>query len=143
MIVIPVQEFDQGKLQYLLSKIPEAYVREEVNPSFVRRFYQFPKTANLFQINCYADFYNQARFPSVKVCAVSSMVSPKGDEIRISLNDPELINNLAAGISYYKKFHSDERIYGQSYTGEYKEMFRFMFDCSSICKMSFVVKEAD
>lgn len=145
---IPVEAFDQGKLEQLLRRIPSALVKTEEKAGYVRRHTQFPpaKTAP-FVINCQADFYAGAIYPSTKTCQVDVDGEPRvGDEFVLTIKDPSILAGLTTAISYggdVKKYISNELVYAQSANGKYKNIFRFSFVCKTEdCEVTFATKEA-
>lgn len=146
---IPVDIFDQSKLETLLRNIPSAFIKNETQNGFIRKHYQFPKNkASEFVIRCHGDYFGSATIPSYKACTVE--VSSKdlaGDEMKVQVTDSSIVKDLNAAISYgsdLKKFYSTERVYGQSSDGAYKNLFRYSMICKSdSCDLVFVAKEAN
>lgn len=146
---IPVEIFDQSKLETLLRNNPTALARTESHAGFVRKHYQFPKNKNAdFTIKCQADYYGESKVPSYKACELD--VSSKdlaGDEYQIKLTDAASVKSLRESISYgneIKKFYSFERVYGQAYDGTYRNLFRFTFICKiDACDVTLTTKNSE
>lgn len=146
---IPLDIFDQSKLEALLRSIPSAFVKNEEQTGYVRKHYQFPKNkSSSFVINCQADYFNSAPVPSFKACQVE--VTSKdiaGEEIRVQTTEASVVGALYSAISYgseVKKFIATERVYGQASDGSYKNLFRYSFSCKlDSCEIVFVAKEAN
>ena len=146
---IPVDIFDQSKLETLLRNIPEAFVKDEAQSGFIRKHYQFPKNkASSFTIKCHGDYFGTATIPSYKACEVE--VNTKdlaGDEMKVQVTDSATVNALYTAISYgndLKKSYSTERVYGQGSDGAYKNLFRYSMVCKrEACDLVFVAKEAN
>ena len=145
---IPVDIFDQSKLEGVLRNIPSAFVKSETLTGYVRKSYQFPKTKNdHFQISCQADYFGGAIIPSFKTCEVNvSGEKLRGDEYSFNMTDQETVSELNKAISYgetTKKFYATERVYGQSFEGPYRDLFRYSIICvSQRCDLTFTAKEA-
>jgi len=141
MIDVPLTNFDQSKLEYLLRNIPAAYVREVNKENFIRKHYLFPPDGPL-QIKCFSDFYERSSIPSTKSCELKIFERISGDEIEINLDKQSWVSEFKSHLPY-GKLRSSEVIYGQSYTGQYKNIFRYNFDCVTSCRVSFAVKRDD
>jgi hypothetical protein len=145
---IPVESFDQSKLQSLLSKIPSALVKSETMAGFLRKTYLFPKSKNApIKIECQADYFSASSVPSYKSCGVTvERADQVGDEYSITISDVQDVSQLRSAISYgedTKKIYSTERIYGQASDGKYRDLFRYSFVCESqSCNLTFVKKES-
>lgn len=146
---VPVDIFDQSKLETLLRNIPAAFVKTETHTGHERKHYQFPTNKDSeFLIKCYADYFNSAPVPSFKACDVEVTASVfAGEEILVKITDSETVNALNAAISYgsdIKKVYSTERVSGQAADGTYKKLFRYSFICKKdSCDVVFVTKESD
>ena len=144
---IQVGSFDQSKLEHMLRRIPSALVKTEEKTGFSRRHYLFPETKSSFTIKCHADYYGSSPVPSFKVCEVNVTGEPEvGDEYFLKVTDVATVGALFSAITYgkeVKKHISNEVIYAQSYTGKYKNVFRYAFVCQKdSCDITFVNKEA-
>lgn len=145
---IPVDVFDQQKLEGLLRQIPHALLNSENRTGFVRKHYLFPQSKKAdFTIKCYADYYGNSSIPSLRVCDVNvSSTDLQGDEFVLKLSDELDVQALYKVISYnleVKKFFATERIYGEAYDGKYHDLFRYSFICqASSCEITFSPKEA-
>jgi hypothetical protein len=145
---IPVGSFDQSKLEQMMRRIPSALVMTEEKTGFTRLHYLFPKgKGSVFTIKCQADYYLSAPVPSFKSCEVNVAGEPEvGDEYRLKVTDSSTVGALYSAITYgqeVKKHISNEVIYAQSYTGKYKNTFRYAFVCQKdSCEITFVTKEA-
>lgn len=146
---IPLNVFEQSKLETLLRGMPSAQVKKEKFKGHVRKYTQFPKIQNsAFGIKCYADFYGHAKIPSLKVCEASvESTDPVKDEYLIKLTDPEAVADLNGSISYgdqIKKFSSHEQLFGQGFDGTSRTLFRYSFICQkSSCDITFSTKKTD
>lgn len=144
---IPVDSFDQAKLEEILRKVPSALVKVEGHQGFTRKFYSYPKSsASGIHISCQADFYLNSTVPSAKSCAVEiKTTNLSGDEYQVTLTDSAVVNELRNALSYgqeIKKFYSTERVYGQSFAGAYRDLFRYSFICQTqSCLLTFASKE--
>ena len=147
--LIPLETFDQSKLEHLLRNMPSTLVKTESLNGFVRKHYLFPnkKQAN-FSIRCSSDFYPKAVLPSEKRCEVqvSDEASLSGDEYKIKVTDPSIVNPLFKVISYgmeEKKSYSNETLSGVSaQDGVFRQIFRYIIACkSNACELIFSPKE--
>jgi len=141
MIVVPLKVFDQSKLEHLLRKIPAALVREDNKENFIRKHYLYPSDGP-FQIKCFADFYERSSIPSTKSCELKILETISRDEIQFNLDDQSWVSDFKSHLPQ-GRLRSSEVIYGQSYTGQYKNIFRYNFDCSESCRVSFAIKKED
>ncbi len=145
---VPLNSFEQAKLETLLRNIPGSIVKTENKGGFVRKFHQFPKSKKAsFTISCYADYYGSAPIPSEKNCAVEvSNKAYTGDEFIIQFADTSTVNTLRKAIPYgsdLKKFISHERVWGQGNDGINRNLFRYSFICTAkTCDISFSTKPA-
>ncbi len=145
---IPVNSFDQAKLEAVLRKVPSALVKVENYEGFSRKFYSYPKSPTSgFHITCQADFYLNSTVPSTKSCAVEmTTTNLSGDEYEVKVTDSATVNELRNAFSYgqeIKKFYSNERVYGQSFKGVFRDLFRYSIICETQnCVMTFASKEA-
>jgi len=136
LALIPLIQFDQSKLEQLMRKIPEAYVKSVSHTGFVRKHYAFPKQKSTFQISCEGDHYAGSQIPTMKKCELSVTGERLGDEYLVEFKSQELANALHMG-----KLFASERVYGQAYGGEYRQLFRYQFSCTGdACKGTFAVK---
>jgi hypothetical protein len=146
---IPVEIFDQSKLETLLRNNPSAFDRIETRAGFIRKHYQFPKDKKSgFTINCEADYYGEAKIPSYKSCEIDvSSEDFVGDEYLIKITDAEIVKSLRDSISYgsdLKKFIAFERVYGQAHDGVYRNLFRYTFICKrDACDVTFTTKSPE
>lgn len=141
---IPLGSFDQAKIETILRKIPSAYFRSENLNGFVRKHYQYPIDSSLFKITCEADYYQSSPVPSEKRClvVVSDKVEQKGDEYLIAMKSMEMFNALSYG-QESKFSYSSEKVYGQAYEGNYRDLFRYVISCKKeSCSFRFSSKEA-
>lgn len=147
-IAVPLNSFEQAKLETLVRNIPSSLVKTENREGFVRKYHLYPKSKkSSFTINCYADYYGAAPIPSEKFCEVEVLDKDLvGDEFVIQLSDSLSVITLRKAISYgadVKKFISHERVWGQSSTGVNRNLFRYAFVCTDkICDISFATKPA-
>lgn len=146
---IPVEAFDQSKLVALLRQIPSAQLKSETHPDFIRQHYLFPRGPSSFKIKCSADFYRASPYPSEQRCQVSvdeQVVPRRGDEFMLETNEAEIVSALFQSISYglpEKKLFSNERVYGQSFEGWHRQLFRYSFSCNQlICRLTFATRPA-
>ena len=143
---IPVEIFDQAKLETLLRNMPSSLVNTEIHEGFVRQHSLFPKSKESpFTIKCQADYFGQARVPSYKACELDILDQEfVGDEYLFTVTDHETVSLLRGAISYgdeIKKFHSVERVNGQAQDGTYRQLFRFAFICKrESCDITFATK---
>lgn len=148
---IPLEQFDQQKLEALMRRIPAALVRtEDQNGKFTRKFYSFPKMDDKgFKINCQADHYLQSPLPSESSCTLSILkdLDVRYDEHAIEFKDPFVVTNLFNAIhsaAETKKYYSNERVYGLGLNGKYAENFRYAFSCSKEkCQLTVSSQPAD
>jgi hypothetical protein len=140
---IPVESFDQSKLEILLRKIPESLVKEENDSNFKRKFHEFPSSSNAgFKITCQADYFSEATIPSEKKCQLNlDNLTSNADEVSVTISDEKLVTSLRSAISYgqeVKSFYSTERIHGLSLDRKYRDIFRYAFVCQEkICQLTF------
>ena len=145
---IPVDTFDQSKLETLLRKIPSALVRTESFEGFVRKHTFFPNQKQAsFSIKCQADYFGKTDIPSFKACELDvSSTDIVGDEYLIQITDSLSVQALRESISYgdeLKKFYSFERVYGQGHDGIYKNLFRYSVICKpESCEVTMTPKKA-
>lgn len=133
---IPVDTFDQAKLETLVRNIPSALIRSENHSGFFRRHYQFPNAKKAaFVIKCQADYYGEATIPSFKTCELNIPNKElANDEYLFKITDTLIINAFRNAISYgqdVKSFYSFERIFGLANDGTKRNLFRFAFICKS------------
>lgn len=146
-VAIPVDKFDQSKLETILRQMPSAHINTQDMGDFVRKTYRFPTTKSKFSINCEADYYARASIPSDKKCTVtvSDKADLKGDEYLFKMTNTIQVSELFNAISYgkeEKKSYSHERVYGQAYEGNYRDLFRYMIICKKdFCDFRFTPKE--
>lgn len=147
-VEIPVDEFDQSKLETLLRKIPTALIASSQGNGFVRKTTRYPDATSLFAIVCNADYYAGSTIPTYKKCkvSVSDKADLRGDEYFIKLTQKSRVSEMFDAISYgttTRKSYSNERVYGQAFEGDYKNVFRFMIVCKKTsCEFRFSPKEA-
>jgi hypothetical protein len=132
--LIPVDGFDQSKLESVLRKIPESVLKEENHTNFKRKFHEFPATSNAgFKIKCQADYFLEATVPSEKKCQVEvENLTSDTDEVSVTISDEKLVTALRSAFSYgqaVKSFYSTERVQGLSLERKYREIFRYAFVC--------------
>jgi hypothetical protein len=144
---IPVGVFEQAKLETLLRAIPTSLIKTEKLNGYTRRHHQFPKDkAASFLISCYADYFNGATVPSLKVCDVEVKETQNltGDEFMFKITDAASVADLRKAIPYgsdLKKNFSHERVYGQGHDGVYRNLFRYSFTCKAdACDVTFATK---
>lgn len=147
-VEIPLNVFEQSKLEELLRKIPSALQKRETLAGHVRKHYQFPtEKSSEFSIKCHADYFGTSQVPSLKVCEVLvSASNVVGDEYSFKLTDKKDVKALVKAISYgaeIKKVYSHERVYGQGHDGAYRQLFRYSFNCTSeSCLVTFSPKKS-
>ena len=147
-VEIPVDEFDQSKLESLLRRIPSALIGTVQQDGFIRKTTRYPDTTSLFTIDCEADYYAGSSIPTYKRCVVtvSDKADLRGDEYLIKLTSKSRVTEMFEAISFgsdTRKVYSHERVYGQAFEGDYKNVFRFMFVCKKTsCDFRFSPKEA-
>jgi hypothetical protein len=147
-VEIPLDEFDQSKLETLLRNIPAALVNSSHENGFVRKSTRYSDTNSLFAITCEGDFYAGSSIPTYKKCkiTVNNKADFHGDEYLIKVTNLTLVSEMYNAISYdptIRKSYSHERVYGQAFEGDYKYVFRYMIICSkSSCEFRFSPKEA-
>lgn len=147
---IPLSEFDQDKLQNLLSQIASSFQMSEEESGFVRKYFSYPNSQTLFKFHCTGDYYNQSKIPSFKACKVNISeggksdgvsVTKKNNEFKILIKNSTLVGELFRSISYsgnLKQIYSNERIYGKSYDGTSRDLFRYAFKCTTKqCEITF------
>lgn len=134
---IPLEQFDQQKLEALMRRIPGALVEtRDMGEKFERKFYEFPKMDDKsFKINCQADHYFQNSLPSASSCTLTMLkdLDARYDEHATEFKDPFVVTNLFNAINsgaQTKKFNSNERVYGLGLNGKYAKNFRYIFTCS-------------
>jgi hypothetical protein len=145
-VSIPLDAFDQSKLEGLLRNIPASVSALENHGLFQRKKHIFPKTESRFSIKCLSDYYEKATIPSVKQCSVNidPHLTLKGDEHHLRLTDKTSVAALFAAISYgqeVKNFYSTERVYGLGADGKHRKLFRYSISCQQqYCDLTFVSK---
>lgn len=134
---IPLEQFDQQKLEAMMRRIPSALVEtRDINGKFERKFYIFPKYDDKgFKISCQADHYLNNPLPSSSSCTLNVMkdLDARYDEHAIDFKDPHVVTSIYNAINSgaaTKKFYSNERVYGLGLNGKYAENFRYVFTCS-------------
>lgn len=143
---IPLGVFEQAKLETILREIPASLVKTEKFNGYIRKHHQFPNSKSAaFHINCYADYFNGAAVPSLKLCEVEvNSQNLVGDEYLIQLTDSASVTALRKAIPYgsdVKKNFSHERVYGQGHDGVYRSLFRYAFTCKTdACDVTFSTK---
>ncbi len=147
---IPLEQFDQQKLESLMRRIPSALVKtEDQGGKFERKFYSFPKMDDKgFKIKCQADHYLGSPLPSASSCTLHMLkdADVRYDEHAVEFNDTHVVTSIYNAIhsqSVTKKFYSNERVYGLGVNGKYGENFRFTFSCSQEkCQLTMCTKPA-
>lgn len=145
---IPLEAFDQSKLEIIVRRIPSALVKTEELEGFTRKHYLYPTNKQPdFTLKCHADYYGNAPIPTFKVCAVEVPGQPeRGDEYLLTTSDEKTISELSTAISFspnVKKSFSNEVIYGQAYDGSYRNLFRYSIVCKAdSCQFTFSPKAA-
>jgi hypothetical protein len=135
-VAIPLEQFDQQKLEFLVRKIPAALVRTETL-TVEKRFYEFPKMDDKgFKIKCESEHHLGSQFPSKSSCTLNILkdIDQRYDEHLVEFKDPYVVKSLFEAMSYgrdVKKFYSNERVYGVSVNGKYVDHFRFALSCST------------
>lgn len=148
---IPLEQFDQQKLESLLRRIPSAFVRSEnQGGKFERKFYSFPKMDDKgFKINCEGDHYLPSTIPSASTCTLTMIkdADVRYDEQLVEFKDPFTVTSLYNAINSLaeiKKFYSNERVYGVGINGRYAENFRYAFSCfKEKCQLTMSTLPAD
>ena len=141
--IIPIDPFDQSKLESILRKIPETLVKEEQHTNFKRKIHEFPVTGNLgFKIKCHGDYFLNSIIPSNKQCQVEVLnFNSDTDEVLVATSDESIVNQLRSALSYGKEtksFYSTERVHGLSLEKKYRELFRYSIVCDSKkCDLTF------
>jgi hypothetical protein len=146
--VIPLDSFDQSKLEHLLRKMPSTLVKTEALDGFTRKHFVFPAKKTGFSIRCSSDFYSKAELPSEKRCEVtiSDEAALKGDEYLFKVTDPAVANPLYTALSYgleEKKYYSNETLRGvAAQDGVFRQIFRYILACKpGSCDLIFSPKE--
>ena len=143
---IPLGVFEQAKLETVLRAIPSSVTKTEKLEGYTRKHHAFPSDkAAGFQIVCYADYFNNADIPSLKVCDVNVNESlAAADEFYFKLSDSTSVEALRKAIPYgqeLKKNFSHERVYGTSHDGVYRNLFRYSITCKKeSCELTFATK---
>lgn len=154
-VEIPLAGFDQLKLESLLRTIPQAFVKEEAQEGFVRKFFQFPKSKNSdqeqnktanFVIKCEGDYYHSAKIASFARCKLNvDSNNLSGDEFLVKVTNPDIVAPLFEAIPYsdkVKKYYAGEFFNGVAQTGTFQNIFRYSFICTpNSCDMTFSAKE--
>ena len=125
---IPLEIFDQSKLETIVRRIPSALIKTENLEGFVRKHYLFNSDNEAaFSLKCHADYFRSALIPTNKVCAVEVPGLPEiGDEYLLKTKNTKTVRELFNALSFspeVKKSFSNERIYGQAHDGKYKNLF--------------------
>jgi hypothetical protein len=139
---IPLESFDQQKLETLVRRIPEALIRTEKIENGEKRFYSYPKENHGFKINCESTYYLHSKLPSEARCSlnITQEVDSRLDEHKITFSDSALYQSLSYE-NEIKRFYSNERVYGLKLNGRYGEHFRYGITCnSSNCELTFSSK---
>lgn len=147
---IPLESFDQQKLESLMRKIPAAYVRTLEGEGKKTLFYSFPKMDDKgFKINCQAEYFSHSSLPTNTKCDLTMLQDLDGrtDEYMTEFKDPFVVKSFYEAISYttaVKTWVTSERIYGVARDGRYKEHFRYTISCSKEkCQMTFSTKKPE
>lgn len=147
---ITPSEFDQDKLENLLNQIPSAFQMSEEENGFIRKYFSYPNFEAPFKIYCNGDYYNSAKLATFKSCKVNLTeakktegisVSKKNNEYKILIKNPTLASEIFKVISFgapSKQMYSNERVYGKSFEGESRNLFRYRFNCAQkSCEITF------
>ncbi len=148
---IPLEKFDQQKLESLMRRIPSALVQtRDMDGKFERKFYIFPKYDDKgFKIYCQADHYLGNPLPSASSCSLDMLKDHdvRYDEHALEIKDAHLVSSLYSAIhspAETKKWYSNEKVYGLGLNGKYAENFRYTFSCSKEkCQLTMSTKPAD
>ncbi len=134
---IPLEQFDQQKLESLMRRIPSALVQtRDMEGKFVRKFYIFPKFDDKgFKIYCQADHYLKNPLPSSSSCTLTMLKDHdvRYDEHALEFKDASVVSSLYNAINSQaetKKWYSNEKVYGLGLSGKYGQNFRYTFTCS-------------
>ncbi len=142
-IAIPLEAFDQQKLETLVRRIPEALVHTSKFERGEKRFYSYPKSATAgFKIDCQSTYYLHSNLPSELECSlnVTQELDPRADEHKITFSDSALYKSLSYETDV-KRFYSNERVFGLKLDGRYGDHFRYGFICNSLkCDLTFSSK---
>lgn len=148
-ILLTLTPSDQQKLEALIRKIPEAFVKTEEALPFSKKFYSFPRSDREgFRINCEARHYRGSSVPSLSQCQIIlySESNRGRDEHLLELKDQEISGQLFRAISYgdevEKRWFSNERVYGMSLKDRYEDHFRLSISCrSQSCRLTYSTKD--
>lgn len=150
LLTIPLQFADQQKLEALIRKVPQAFVKQSTQNGLTKKTYQFPVRNDLgFKIYCEASYFRQSELPSLSSCSLSmnQNLDPRLDEQTILIKDRSSVESLFQAISYgqsVKTFYSNERVHGVNRNGQYQDHFRFSFRCvRDQCQLNLSTRPAD
>lgn len=144
-VSIPLTDFDQSKLEGVLRQLPSSLVKSEDKGEFLRKHHALFKAG--LDVKCSADYYGTAPVPSFKRCEVGldeTQVKKRGDEWAVEIKEKEFAHELHQALAFgqeVKQVYSTERIYGQAFGGEYRQLFRYHLACTqTTCKITFAQK---
>jgi hypothetical protein len=150
LLTIPLESADQQKLEALIRKIPQAFVKQSTQNGQTKKAYEFPSRNDLgFKILCDAIYYRQSELPSHSSCSFSMTqnLDPRLDEQTITIKDHSSAESLFLAMSYgqnIKTFYSNERVHGVNRNGQYQDHFRFSFRCErDRCQLNLSSRPAD
>ena len=143
---IPLETFDQQKLETLVRRIPEALVSTSKFENGEKRYYSYPRSNDPgFKIDCESTYYQHSKLPSEIMCSlnITQEIDSRSDEHKITFSDPELYNSFSYETDV-KRFYSNERVFGLKLNGKYGEMFRYGFICDvKNCQLTYSTRPAD
>ncbi len=150
LLTIPLEIADQQKLEALIRKIPQAFVKQSTQNGQTKKSYEFPSRNDLgFKIQCQATYYRQSELPSQSSCSfsITQDLDPRLDEQTIAIKDPSSAESLFLAMSYgqnVKTFYSNERVHGVNRNGQYQDHFRFSLRCErDRCQLNLSSRPAD
>lgn len=150
LLTIPLQIADQQKLEALIRRVPQAFVKQATQNGQTKKNYQFPVRNDLgFKIYCEASYFRQSELPSLSSCSLfmNQNLDPRLDEQTILIKDRSSVESLFQAISYgqnVKTFYSNERVHGVNRNGQYQDHFRFSFRCGrDQCQLNLSTRPAD
>lgn len=141
-VAIPVEKFDQSKLENLLRRMPSTFVDEVQDGDKIIKTFKFPQDESPFQITCQSTWFGESPLPTYKSCLVEvekgevqGITSTKiNDVYQIKISEAKAVSELYSAMSFgevVKKMNAFERVKGKAETGRIEEIFRYAFICQA------------
>lgn len=133
-------DYDQDKLANFLLKLPSTVVSKDQDSmtNGKRVKIVFPRSSDVFRIECISEFYGSSTIPSDSTCSGTMdenhpSVEKNYDEIRFPENREQIASALHAIMPHgaeARTFRAGEFDEGTDFSGRRTLIFDFLFECS-------------